>query len=255
MTAQADSVRGGVVVTGGGRGIGAAVAGALSADHHVVVLDVDSAMLELTEHPNIQRLTGSVLETEDLDRACAAAVAGGGRLVGFVANAGYNRPGPSASLERQAWDEVVAINLGAVFESARAAQRHASGGLSIVAISSYAGYFGLAGRAAYSAAKAGVAGMIRSLAVEWADQGIRVNGVAPGFIATTLLQKAIDAGTMSPGAMLARTPLGRLGDPAEVAQVVRFLLTEASSYVTGTVIAVDGGAGSLGLPVDDRELI
>lgn len=240
--------RGGVVVTGGGRGIGAAVVAAMAEDHQVIALDIDDTMPELADHRNVRPMTGSVLDTADLDRACRAAVDAGGRLVGMVANAGYNRPGPSAELPRSRWDEVLDINLSAVFESARAAQRHASQGLSIVAISSYAGLFGLPARAAYSAAKAGNAGLVRSLAVEWADQDIRVNAVAPGFIGTPLLQGSIADGTLDPTAMLARTPMRRLGNPSEVAQVVRFLLTEASSYVTGCLIPVDGGAGAFGLP-------
>jgi NAD(P)-dependent dehydrogenase (short-subunit alcohol dehydrogenase family) len=244
---DAATVLGGVVVTGGGRGIGAATATALAPEYHVVVLDVDPRFAELPEHPNITRLVGSAASIEDLDKACKTAVDAGGRLAGFVANAGLNRPGRTATLDRSAWDEVIEVDLSGVFESARSAQRHGGDGLSIVAIASYAGLFGLPERAAYSAAKAGVTGMVRSLAVEWAAEGIRVNAVAPGFVATSLLKNSISAGTLAPDAMLQRTPLGRLCEPEEVAATVRFLVSTASSFITGAVIPVDGGAGVQGL--------
>jgi NAD(P)-dependent dehydrogenase (short-subunit alcohol dehydrogenase family) len=221
---------------------------ALAEYHYVVVLDVDPAFAELPEHPRIERVVGSASSVDDLDRACQVAVAGGGSLVGFVANAGRNRPGPTATLDRSAWDDVIELDLSAVFESARAAHRHGGAGLSIVAIASYAALFGLPQRAAYSAAKAGVTGLVRALAVEWAGDGVRVNAIAPGFIATSLLTGSINAGTLAPDAMLERTPLRRLGEPSEVAATVRFLVSSESSYITGVVIPVDGGAAIQGLP-------
>jgi len=245
---------GGIAITGGGRGIGAAIARAmLAAGYHVAVLEIaalDPAELEVGPHPELEVLIGDARDPQALDRLAAAAGAGPAGLVGFVANAGYNRPGPTDSLPRESWDEVIGINLSAAYEAARAAERHRGDQLSFVAISSFAGLMGLPGRVAYSAAKAGVTGLVRSLAVEWAGRGMRMNAVAPGFIATRIVAQAFAAGTMNSDAAIARTPLGRMGSPDDVAEAVRFLLSPASSYITGVVLPVDGGAAILGLPAD-----
>ena len=131
-----------------------------------------------------------------------------------------------------------------------AARRHMTAGGSIVMISSVNGHLGFGGRAAYCAAKAGIQGLVRSLAVEWAPAHIRVNGVSPGSIATPMQQNFMNSGFASPEQFLDRIPLGRFGDPSEIANAVAFLGSDQSTYITGVILPVDGGWLAYGLPGD-----
>jgi NAD(P)-dependent dehydrogenase (short-subunit alcohol dehydrogenase family) len=151
----------------------------------------------------------------------------------------------------QAWDQILAVDLTAAFLGARAACRRMPGGGSIVMISSVNGHLGFGGRAAYCAAKAGVQGLVRSLAVEWAPLGVRVNAVSPGTIATEMQAKFLDTGYASAELFLSRIPMGRFGQPHEIADAVLFLCSPRSSYITGVVLPVDGGWLANGLPAED----
>jgi NAD(P)-dependent dehydrogenase (short-subunit alcohol dehydrogenase family) len=121
-------------------------------------------------------------------------------------------------------------------------------GASIVMTSSISGLQGFAGRAAYGAAKAGLINLAQTLAVEWGEDGVRVNAVAPGYIATDLVVRNVQSGFLDEDALRRRIPLGRLGTPEDVAGAIAFLLGPRAAYVTGTVLVVDGGWVSFGLP-------
>ena len=114
-------------------------------------------------------------------------------------------------------------------------------GGAIVSIASVAGFLGVAGRGPYCAAKAGIMGLTRSMSLEVASAGIRVNAVAPGYTRTDFVQQALDEGIQREEWMLERVPLNRLAEPDEIARVVRFLASDEASYITGQTIVVDGG--------------
>lgn len=231
-----------VVVTGGARGIGAATADRFAADGaRVVVLDCDPGTG-----------AGMILDVADgdaVERAIAAIAARHGRIDVLVNNAAIADDfQPTLAQEVAPFERGLAINLVAPFRLARAAARvmAGQGGGAIVNISSIAANGGLPRRNAYCAAKAGIEAMTRSLACEWAAHGIRVNAVAPGYVATPGVTALEGSGKRSLDAVRRRTPMGRLGDPAEIADAIAFLSSDAASYVTGTIVAVDGGWSAFG---------
>jgi 3-oxoacyl-[acyl-carrier protein] reductase len=250
--AELASARPVAVVTGAAAGIGAAtVDAAIEAGFGVVAMDIDAHGLAARRWPaeHVRTAVGDARSSADVDEACRGA-ATLGRFAGFVANAGISRPGASIDYPMVDWAEVIDLDLTAVFLGCRIAARHADGALSIVAVSSVAGLRGFAGRAAYAAAKAGVIGLVMSLAVEWAPLGIRVNAVAPGYVATELVRENIQRGVLDPSTLPQRIPAGRLGTPDEVGSVVAFLLGSRAAYVTGAVLPVDGGFNAYGMPLD-----
>jgi len=239
------------VVTGGGRGIGAAIARQLlshSWDVTVLERDMSAAELDLADQ-HLEIVEGDASVRADLDRACENSP-GRAPLVGFVANAGFNLPGASHLLERSSWDSILEINLSAVFEGFRAAFDQRSGELRLIALSSFAGLVGLPGRAAYSAAKAGIGGLTRSLAVEWGRKGVRVNAICPGFVETQSVRSAFAGGTLDAATILDGVPLARTAKAEEIATVAAFLLSDESSYVTGVMLPVDGGASIQGVAAE-----
>ncbi len=179
-----------------------------------------------------------VSDPEDAKRLVDAA----GELDILVNNAGVTRDGLLARMSDDDWSEVIATNLGGVFHTCRAAARgmmkRRSG--SIVNVSSIVGLHGNPGQTNYSASKAGIIGFTKALARELGNRGVRANVVAPGYIDTRLTQ--VIAGEMKE-LMLANTPLGRFGEPEDVAGAVRFLCSDAAAFITGEVLLVDGGLG------------
>jgi 3-oxoacyl-[acyl-carrier protein] reductase len=160
----------------------------------------------------------------------------------LVNNAGITRDTLLARMSDEDWDAVVATNLSAAFHLARAVARkmlrRRSG--AIVNMTSYVGLHGNPGQANYAATKAGLIGFTKALAKELGNRGVRVNAVAPGYITTDITSGLSDE---IRGFLLSATPLGRLGDPEDVARAVRFLCSDEASFITGEVLLVDGGLG------------
>jgi NAD(P)-dependent dehydrogenase (short-subunit alcohol dehydrogenase family) len=144
----------------------------------------------------------------------------------------------------------IAVNLKGTVHAARAAARQmiGAGGGAIVNLASITATLGLPGRNAYCATKSAVTMLTRSMACEWAAHGIRVNAIAPGYILTPAVEALIASGERDMSAILARIPLGRLGQPAEIANATAFLVSDAASYITGTTLQADGGYIASGHP-------
>ena len=237
-----------VLVTGAGIGIGRAAAKAFGkAGYHVIVTDVlekegQAVAAEIGKYAEFYKL--DVRSTENANAVVAAVEKKHGALDCIVANAGIAHRVPVAQLTDEKWDHTFDIDLKGIFRVVRAAlpaMRAAKKG-AIVAVSSIMGVaYGWDEHVHYSSAKSGVIGLERGLAVELAKDGIRVNGIAPGYIRTAqLLSKEHSLGPDADKAG-AFIPLGRIGEPEEIADVIHFLASNASRYMTGQVVVVDGG--------------
>jgi NAD(P)-dependent dehydrogenase (short-subunit alcohol dehydrogenase family) len=183
-----------------------------------------------------------------LGRAVARAAELGGGLATFVANAGVTSPGETVGYPLSEWDRLLDVNLRAAFVGAQVARQALGPGGSIVMVSSICAVQGFAARASYCASKAGIEGLVRSLAVEWGADGIRVNAVAPGTVATDMQRAMMASGRASAQRYLDRIPMDRFGEPSEIADAVVYLASPRASYVTGVVLPVDGGWAVGGLP-------
>jgi 3-oxoacyl-[acyl-carrier protein] reductase len=236
------------VITGGSRGIGNAIAleyvrrGAavwsLSRTPAENAAELEAAARE--SGGGFQWKAVDVTDEAQVTAAVEAVAAEAGGLHVLVNNAGITRDGLIFRMQTKDWDEVLRVNLTSAFIASRAAARlmikQRSG--SIISISSVVGIMGNAGQVNYAASKAGLIGFSRSLAREVASRGVRVNVIAPGFIETDMTR---GLGEKAREALTAQIPLGRVGLPADVAAVAWFLASDASAYLTGTVIPVDGG--------------
>lgn len=230
------------IVTGAARGIGrATIDMLLSRGESVVAVDLDTSSL-VDGTPGLRIIEGDATDTRVIDEACAAA----GPIQGVVACAGISRVGASRDFPRSEWDKVLAINLTAVFELFRSAAGSIAENASFVAVSSVTAFQGFSGRAAYASSKSAIDGLVRAMAVELAPS-IRVNSVVPGFVMTDIARMNIAQGNINDQGIRARTPLGRWGTPEDVASSICFLLSQESSWITGTSLVVDGGWLALGL--------
>jgi 3-oxoacyl-[acyl-carrier protein] reductase len=234
------------LVTGASRGIGAAIAKTLAAQGATVVAAARGTNAESTVADIV--LAGGKAEAAALDvtdQAAIDALVGGtltkhGRIDILVNNAGIARDQLMVRMKRSDWDAVMATNLTGAYSCAQAVLRPMikQRGGRIITISSVVGQIGNAGQVNYAASKAGLIGMAKALAREVASRGITVNVVAPGMIVTDMT-KALSEGTSETWAL--QIPLGRLGTPEDVANAVCFLASDEAAYITGQVIAVNGG--------------
>jgi 3-oxoacyl-[acyl-carrier protein] reductase len=234
------------LVTGASRGIGRAIAQLLAERGFRVVGTATSEAgaagigEALAAHAGCRGIVLDVNDGNAVGASIDAVVRDLGALHVLVNNAGITRDQLSMRMKDEDWDLVLATNLSAVFRASRAAirpmmkQRYGR----IVNITSVVGASGNAGQANYAAAKAGVAGMTRALAREVGSRGITVNCVAPGFIETDMTRALGEAQSAT---LLSQIPLGRLGQPVEIAHAVAFLASPEASYITGTELHVNGG--------------
>jgi NAD(P)-dependent dehydrogenase (short-subunit alcohol dehydrogenase family) len=243
------------VITGAGRGIGAATARRMAeVGGRIAILDVNEASAE--ETATALRDGGGDARAYQVDVTSEEAVAAAAKAVAqdfggvdvLVNNAGIGLLGPSMTFPLEEWQQTMDVMVTGVFLCSREFGKalRDSGGGAIVNISSLNGVTHFPMRLAYSAAKAAVISMTHVLAAEWAGYKIRVNAVAPGNTRAPMLQKAIDEGFIDIDAYMHHTPLGRLAEPEEIAEAILFLASERSSYVTGQVIAADGGWTTFG---------
>ena len=237
------------VVFGGTSGIGRAIAhGLAEAGAHVVPTSrrgeqVEAAAAEIEERGRrTLRVTSDVLDRDSVRAVLEAALGAFEKVDILVNSAGRTLRSPTVDLTEENWEEVIGTNLTGTLRACQIFGRHMLGrGYGrIINIASLSSFVALAEVAAYSASKAAVASLTKSLAVEWARRGVNVNAIAPGIFRTALNRNLLDD-TERGSELLLRTPMGRFGNVEELAGAAVFLASDASSFVTGEIIAVDGG--------------
>jgi len=240
------------VVTGAANGIGRATASVFAAEGvRLVVTDIDGEGLEASrdelrdQGAEIETVVGDVSQDADAHRMIDAAVERYGRLDILVANAGVIPLGAITESTAEDWDRVMSIDGRGMFLTCKYAIEAMlkTGGGAIVCLSSISGVAGQARQSTYGPAKFAASGLTKHLAVEWADKGIRVNAVAPGTIRTEAVRRLPDqpGGAEYVSEIIKNHPMGRLGEPEEVAKAIAFLASDDASFITGAILAVDGG--------------
>lgn len=239
-----------VWITGAAKGMGFAMAQAFAAQGaRLALLDVDEAGLDRArgllgmDATRCLTRTASVTEPDAMDAAADAIVDAFGRIDVLIANAGISMNKPTLEVTAEQWLRTVNINLNGVFYCAQAAGRHmlpqASG--SIVCMGSVYGVSTAPNRAAYCATKAAVVALSKSLAAEWGSAGVRVNALCPGYVQTPFLADLVEQGVLDRASLESRIPLGELATPEQIAEVALYMASNASRYMTGHAMVVDGG--------------
>jgi len=220
------------IVTGAGRGIGRAIAERLRARHDVLLVDLDEGVKVVAEDLGATAIVCDVTDPAGRDQILQAA----GEVDILVNNAGITRDARIVKMEEEAFLAVIRVNLGAAYELTTALQDRFTDGASVVSLASRA-YLGNFGQFNYSASKGGLVGMTRALALQLAPR-VRVNAIAPSLTASEMTrampEKVLDK-------MIASIPLGRMAEPAEIAETVAALASPAMAYVTGQVVVACGG--------------
>ena len=241
---------GSALVVGGSGGIGRASCMFLAHQGWSVVVadrDGDSAAAVAGEivraGGRAQYVFADVTKRATLHAAVEASVVEFGGIDALINVAGITSPGPSAEVSDNDWNTLFDIHVGGSLRTSQAAfaALRESPRPAIVHVASVAARLGLPKRASYSSAKAAIEGLCRTLAVEWAPYGIRVNAVAPGYVRTPPVARMIDNGYVNEQSLTARIPLRRLAEPTEIARVIACLVSTDASYITGETIFIDGG--------------
>jgi NAD(P)-dependent dehydrogenase (short-subunit alcohol dehydrogenase family) len=247
-----------VIVTGASQGIGAACAERLSHDGAAIALwDLDDdrgqalAASLTSQGRRAHYVHCNVAIKAEVDAAIAETLKAFGRITGLVNNAGIFRAADFLDITEADWDAVIDVNLKGAFLVGQAAAREMvkAGGGAIVHMSSVNGVMAIPSIASYNVSKGGINQLTRVMALALADRNVRVNAVAPGTIATELARNAVLGSEEAKQRIMSRTPMKRLGEPDEIAEVTAFLLSGASSYMTGEIVFVDGGRMTLNYTV------
>jgi NAD(P)-dependent dehydrogenase (short-subunit alcohol dehydrogenase family) len=233
------------LVTGGASGIGLAIAERfVERGARVVVLDIGpDAARTLADKPGITLIACDITDPEAVAAAFSRAEAEVGPLDIVVANAGISQNSPTLDLAFAQWRKVMAINLDGVFLTAQEAGRRMvpRGHGVILMMASMYGVVAAPERIAYVASKSAVAAMAKALAIEWGPYGVRVNGMAPGYVRTPLVADLIARGRLDAAKLEAKTPLRRMIDPAEIADLAAFMASDEAGGMTGHIAVFDGG--------------
>ena len=237
-----------VLITGGGTGIGLACAARMRADGAVVTLmgrtqaklEAGAAKLREQSGPELRIASGDVANEEHVAAAVDVAADASGALHGCVAAAGTGSFGPLLDMQRDQWENVIGTNLTGTMLTIKFAGRAMTGGGAIVAISSIAGVLTHRWMTAYCVSKAGIEMLVRNAADELGGAGIRVNAVRPGLVPTDMAAGLV-GNPQATADYLTQMPLHRLGTPEDIGELVRFLIGPESGWVTGQIIASDGG--------------
>ncbi len=241
------------IITGGAQGIGAACAQRFSAEGaHVVLVDVDNARGSvLAQSLGALYVHCDVGDKLDVDALVQHTMGKHGRIDVLVNNAGIVKAAPFLDVTEDDFDAVIRVNLKGAFLVAQAVAREMvkTGGGSVINMSSVNAVMAIPSIASYNMSKGAINQLTRVMALALADHGIRVNAVAPGTIATELAAKAVLTSEDAKARILSRTPMKRLGTPEEIADVVAYLASDASSYLTGEIITADGGRMALNYTV------